>query len=258
MSEKKLLATVVQSAMIRSRVATRSRPYPTIMNYPGLSSPAPLWTQYMREYHGEIINALQDNFGSILEEYQALDSPHGKKKTSDYRVDEHKLHTGEWDWNSYIQKGSVSGSFAASCPVTVSVLEGLSHVPSGTGCETKERVNSLVKGMPFSYAFFSSLGPKSEIAAHYGPTNLRIRCHLPLILPDGDRCGIEIGGETHKWEVGKPLFFDDCFLHRVWNHDERNKRVILLFDLWHPELVREEIEAIKDMFAFLQAPSEVT
>ena len=258
MSEKKLLATVVQSALIRSRVASRSRPYPTIMNYPGLSSPAPLWTEYMEKHHGEIVKTLQDNFGAILEEFQALDSLNDTKNASDYRFDEHKLHTGEWDWNSYIQKGSVSGSFGESCPVTVSVLEGLSHIPSGTGHGSVERVNSLVKGMPFSYAFFSSLGPKSEIAAHYGPTNLRIRCHLPLILPDGNNCGIEIGGEIHKWEVGKPFFFDDCFLHRVWNHNEHDKRVLLLFDLWHPELEKEEIEAIKDMFAFLQASSGET
>ena len=170
---------------------------------------------------------------------------------SDYS-DEHKLHTGDWDWNSYIQKGSVMESFASSCPVTVSVLEGLSHTPSGNDDESGEQVSSLVKGMPFSYAFFSTLGPKSEIAAHYGPTNLRIRCHLPLVVPEGGNCGIEIGGETHVWEVGKPLFFDDCFLHRVWNESDE-ERVILLFDVWHPELEKEEIEAIKDMFAFLQA-----
>ena len=107
MSEKKLLATVVQSALIRSRVASRSRPYPTVMNYPGLSSPAPLWTHYMEKRHGGITKALQDNFGAILEEYQAIDlMKDGKKNKSDYS-DEHKLHTGDWDWNSYVQKGSV-------------------------------------------------------------------------------------------------------------------------------------------------------
>lgn len=207
----------------------------------------------MEERHGGISKSLQDNFGAILKEYQDIASLNDKRKSgSDYRFDEHsKLHTGEWDWHSYVQKGDVSGSFAASCPVTVNVLEGLSHTPD----KSAERVNSLVKGMPFSYAFFSSLGPQSEIVAHYGPTNLRLRCHLPLIVPEGD-CGIEIGGETHKWEVGKPLFFDDCFMHRVWNKSEDEKRVILLFDLWHPELEREEVEALKDMFSFLQSSSQ--
>lgn len=39
------------------------------------------------------------------------------------------------------------------------------------------------------------------------------RCHLPLVIPEGD-CGMEIGGKTVKWEVGKPLFFDDCYEHK--------------------------------------------
>jgi len=254
MAEGKLLATVVESALIRSRVASRARPYPTIMNYPGLSAPSPLWTNYMEENHGSISASLQENFEAIKRDYinlASLDNDNTQEKKSDY-IDEHnKLHNGEWNWNSYVQKGQVSGSFAATCPHTVKVLEGLSHTPNSL---TPEKVNSLVKGMPFSYAFFSALGPKSEIAAHYGPTNLRIRCHLPLILPESGDCGLEIGGELVRWEVGKPLFFDDCFMHRVWNHSPNETRVILLFDIWHPELEREEVEAIKDMFTFLSKP----
>mmetsp|Transcript_21651 Transcript_21651/g.29812 ORF Transcript_21651/g.29812 Transcript_21651/m.29812 type:complete len:114 (-) Transcript_21651:187-528(-) len=99
---------------------------------------------------------------------------------------------------------------------------------------------------PFSFAFFSILKRNSEISPHYGPCNLRIRCHLPLIIPSGD-VGMEIAGHKVNWSVGKPLFFDDCYEHRVWNHSNED-RVVLLFDIWHPELQNEEIEAIIEMF----------
>ena len=58
-----------------------------------------------------------------------------------------------------------------------------------------------------------------------------------------------VGGKTLRWEVGKPLFFDDSYEHHVWNNTA-SQRVVLLFDLWHPDLEEEEIVAIQDMFGF--------
>lgn len=34
------------------------------------------------------------------------------------------------------------------------------------------------------------------------------------------------------------MVFDDCYEHEVWNKTEK-ERVLLLFDLWHPELEPE-------------------
>lgn len=39
-------------------------------------------------------------------------------------------------------------------------------------------------------------------------------------------------------EAGKCLVFDDCYEHEVWNKTKR-ERVLLLFDLWHPDLAGE-------------------
>ena len=38
--------------------------------------------------------------------------------------------------------------------------------------------------VPFGYSFFSTLHGNSRIAAHSAPMNLRIRLHLPLIVPE--------------------------------------------------------------------------
>jgi aspartate beta-hydroxylase len=58
---------------------------------------------------------------------------------------------------------------------------------------------------------------------------------------------MEVGGELVRWRVGEPVFFDDTFEHHVWNRTNQ-ERVVLLFDVWHPELADDEIDAIKDMF----------
>jgi aspartyl/asparaginyl beta-hydroxylase (cupin superfamily) len=187
----------------------------------------------MREHHKDISTALEDNFQPILDEYLSL-----KKSSdvqSDYQVDDQKLHSGRWDWQSYVQKGTRKASFAASCPKTVDVLEGF-------------KSPRLMTGTPLSFAFFSTMGAGAEIRPHFGPSNLRIRCHFPLVVPKGD-LGMVVGGKTLRWEVGKPLFFDDSYEHHVWNNTA-SQRVVLLFDLWHPDLEEEEIVAIQDMFGF--------
>ena len=234
------MCTMVKSAMIRTNLL-KKRPAPSVMYMPGLSSPSANWTNYMQEKHGEVGEALQANYKTILNEYHALQKSvemiqgKGGGGKSDYPVDDAKLHTGEWDWQSYVQKGERKASFSVTCPKTTEILESF-HSPK------------LMTGTPLSFAFFSTMGAGAEIKPHFGPSNLRIRCHFPLLVPSGD-LGMEIGGLHLKWKEGRALFFDDSYEHRVWNHSS-GKRVVLLFDLWHPELENEEIETIQDMFGF--------
>jgi len=48
--------------------------------------------------------------------------------------------------------------------------------------------------------------------------NLRLRVHLPLIVPSNGDCGIFCGGQKRKWDSGKALVIDDSYVHEVWNH----------------------------------------
>ena len=41
-------------------------------------------------------------------------------------------------------------------------------------------------------AFFSLLAPGTRLRRHCGPTNARLRCHLPLLVPPGD-CAMRVG-----------------------------------------------------------------
>jgi aspartate beta-hydroxylase len=185
-----------------------------------------------------ISNRLESNLEVITSEYKNI----RKIRESDYQVqkDEHTLHAGKWDWNSYVLKGYRQAEFASVAPRTVEILESI------PGFMTK---------LPFSYTFFSTLKGQSSIASHYGPCNLRIRCHFPLIVPEsemqgaGKELGMEVGGHQIQWKKGKAVFFDDSYAHSVWNHTTED-RVVLLFDMWHPDLHQEEVDAVTELFAY--------
>lgn len=42
-----------------------------------------------------------------------------------------------------------------------------------------------------------------------------------------------------SWKEGKVLIFDDSFEHEVW-HNGTNVRLVLIVDVWHPDLTEEE------------------
>lgn len=90
-------------------------------------------------------------------------------------------------------------------------------------------------------ALFSRLRPGTHIPPHHGLLNTRLICHLPVIVPDG--CRLRVGNETRAWTQGEMLIFDDSFEHEAWN-DSAQTRVVLLFEIWRPELSAEERAAL--------------
>ena len=46
---------------------------------------------------------------------------------------------------------------------------------------------------------------------------------------------IRVGDEIREWRAGECLIFDDSFEHEVW-HDGEGDRIVLICDMWHPEL----------------------
>lgn len=187
--EYEVLATLIKSAICKTRV--RHRPSPALFTFPGLSGKS-VWPKEVFP----MAKTLEENWEVILEEYQTLK----KLKSSDYGIEDHKLHEGKWDWHSYVLKGARQSDFALNCPKTVELLESFQSP-------------RLMTKTPFSFSFFSTLHPQSTIAAHTAPCNLRVRCHLPLIVPKSGDFGLRVGEDVMKWEVGKAIFFDDAFDH---------------------------------------------
>ena len=50
---------------------------------------------------------------------------------------------------------------------------------------------------------------------HAGPTNAKLRVHLPLVLPEHRLGEITVAGETRAWREGEPIIFDDSLEHYV-------------------------------------------
>ena len=99
-------------------------------------------------------------------------------------------------------------------------------------------------------ALFSVLQPHTHIPPHTGVANFRLLVHLPLILPG--RCRFRVGSETREWRLGEAWVFDDTIEHEAWN-DSDETRVILICDLWNPQLSVEERHAIADVIAATDA-----
>jgi aspartyl/asparaginyl beta-hydroxylase (cupin superfamily) len=65
------------------------------------------------------------------------------------------------------------------------------------------------------------LGPRGQhhIPPHTGSTNVRLLCHLPLVLPGPAR--FRVGNEVRDWAMGGAWVFDDTIEHEAWNDAAR-------------------------------------
>lgn len=140
------------------------------------------------------------------------------------------------DWGAFhlLRAGPVPGN-ADQCPQTLAAL-ALAPQPVITGRSPM--------------ALFSLLRPGTHIFAHNGMLNTRLICHLPLIVPPG--CRLRVGSETRTWERGRLLIFDDSIEHEAWN-DSAETRVILLFEIWRPEISADERAALTVLFEAIDA-----
>lgn len=93
---------------------------------------------------------------------------------------------------------------------------------------------------------FSVLRAGARILPHTGMFNTRLVCHLPLIVPPD--CHFRVGNEVRSWEPGKLLVFDDSIEHEAWNDSEQD-RVVLIFDIWRPDLSEAERAELAALFA---------
>ena len=140
-------------------------------------------------------------------------------------------------WSAFYlwKHGELVGENAERCPKTVAAMADvpLAHV--------KNRSASVL---------FSLLQPGAHIPPHTGEVNTRLICHLPLIVPES--CYLRVGNDTRQVVEGKAWVFDDTIQHEAWNGSGET-RVILLFEVWRPELSAEERGLVSSMFEAIEA-----
>ena len=118
------------------------------------------------------------------------------------------------------------------------------------------RTMAALEGVPLTdiagrapSVLFSRLAPGAHIPAHNGLVNTRLICHLPVICPEG--CSFRVGAETRDWAYGQAWAFDDTIEHEAWNRSEE-ERIILIFDVWKPEITETERAEIRTLFRAIE------
>ncbi len=141
--------------------------------------------------------------------------------------------SGNMNWSACFlyKNGAPNPAMLAACPETMAALQllPLASMPN--------RGPSIL---------FSALKPGAAIPPHFGFVNTRLICHLPLLAPDG--CALRVGSHIRPWREGELLIFDDSFEHEAWNRSDK-LRVVLLFDVWRPELTEAERNQVNALFA---------
>jgi tetratricopeptide (TPR) repeat protein len=140
------------------------------------------------------------------------------------------LNSPDWGAFHLWKNGEVVAENAARCPKTMAAL---ANAPL---TRLRGRSPSIM---------FSLLRPGTRIPPHHGLVNTRLICHLPLIVPPD--CALRVGNDTREVKAGKAWIFDDTMEHEAWNLSDQ-PRVILLFEVWRPELSHEERALVSAMF----------
>lgn len=242
-------ATIVQGPSLLASTGVH-RPSPSLFHLPGLRS-LPFWTapsssdeeqnnqqrRHRVAFNDPVVTAaishVESNYESIRAEYFAAVLGQGnqtnpdsgdvrKPLEPDYDVAskggehaEDALHSGTWDWHSYILNGARNDAFRERCPKTAEVVDDLDR-------------EGMLFGTPFGFCFFSTLHGRSSIRAHSGPMNLRLRVHLPLVVPKKSEdtpakgssgrpaMGIRVADQMREWHEGSSIVLDDSYVHEVW------------------------------------------
>jgi aspartyl/asparaginyl beta-hydroxylase (cupin superfamily) len=97
-----------------------------------------------------------------------------------------------------------------------------------TRCPETIRLLNRCKGI--RNAFFSILMPNTRLSPHTGPCHGVYRYHLPLIVPESDKCELVVNGKSRRWVEGEGFMFDDTYLHSASNNGTK-ARVVLFIDI---------------------------
>ena len=139
-----------------------------------------------------------------------------------------------WTAAFLIRDGVEDSEWSAACPTVSALMDTLPL--------------TAIKGFSPS-VLFSKLQPGARIDPHTGLLNCRLICHLPLVVPAG--CGLRVGDDRRDVVRGEVWAFDDSINHEAWNNSA-DDRIVLIFDVWHPDLTEQER---RDITSLLEAVS---
>lgn len=174
-----------------------------------------------------IVEALEQNFAQIREEARAIGGDAFRSENEP--ID----RVGAWNVYFFHERGRRKIGHCLRCPTIARIMDEYDPMCTMAGG-----------------VFLSKMDPHTRVAAHLGPTNMRVRCHFGLRVPEGD-CAIRCGDEVLRWKEGKCIVINDALDHEVWNLTP-HERLILIVDLWHPELTAREINTLRGLQRYVR------
>lgn len=214
---------------------------PTRYYFPGLPQRA-----FYERSEFDWVPALEAATAAIRDEVLALEREGGQfqpylEKRSDIPALNQSATLGSLDWGAcYLwREGTPVEAVQRRCPKTVAAM---SNLPL---CRVPGQMPSVL---------FSRLAPGTRIEPHHGAVNTRLIGHLPLVVPED--CGaLRVGNQQRAWREGELLIFDDSMEHEAWNHSQA-PRIVLLFDIWRPELSGDERHWVSRLLQTVKAYDE--
>jgi hypothetical protein len=204
---------------------------PTHYRYPGLAA-----IEFFDSQYAALKHRLRSLYPAIRAEFETLAQNHAARIrpyvefTPGQPVGHWRAlnNSARWSALHLVRYGEVDPVNAAACPQTMAAFaaEGQPDIPG------------LAPNI-----MFSLLAPHTSIPAHHGVANFRAVLHLPLIVPPG--CQFRVGADTRTWIEGEPWVFDDTIEHEAWNRSPA-LRVVLIADLWRPELDPTDQQIVRD------------
>jgi hypothetical protein len=205
---------------------------PSVFYYPGLAQrrffdPADFpWLADMLEFLPE----MQAEWEAVAAEGAAGFVPYVEVQPNRPAPNNPLLGSQDWTALHFWKSGEIVADNARRCPATMKAL-ALAPMPRVPGRSPN--------------AHWSRLLPGAHIAPHTGMLNTRLICHIPIRTAPG--CSLRVGSETRGWEDGVPLVFDDSMEHEARNGGPE-ERVVLLFEIWRPEIPEPDRASIARIF----------
>lgn len=152
------------------------------------------------------VPALQAAFPAILTEVRALAAADWIEAPDSLTTVEGAYDERGWHYVALFDPARDTAPQRARCPVTAAACAA---------------VPGLVN------AGLSRFRPGTHLYPHRGELQGVLRCHLPLVVPDGD-VGLRFGTEMRRWQPGRCLVFDDTIEHEAWNHAASDRVVLIV------------------------------
>ena len=204
---------------------------PSVFYYPGLAQRR-FFEVHEFPWLAEMLTflpAMQNELAAVLADGAAGFDPYVRRQPHRPAPNNPLLDNDAWGAFHFWRDGEIVAVNAERCPATMAAL---AHAP----------MPRIVGRSP--NAHWSRLKPGAHIAPHVGMLNCRLICHIPILAAPA--CTLRVGSETRTWEPGVPLVFDDSIEHEALNAGEQ-ERVVLLFEIWRPEVPDADRAAIARM-----------